>query len=52
MLKFKDTHQFLFMLMTLIYGVKANTVYALLVHCKQTGLEVNGEKAENMLLFY
>ena len=40
------------MLMMLIYGVKANTPYASLVHCKQTGLEVNGEKAENMFLFH
>ena len=38
--------------MMLIYGVKANTPYASLVHCKQTGLEVNGEKAENMFLFH
>jgi hypothetical protein len=40
------------MLMTLIYGVKANTPYASFVHCKQTGLEVNVEKPENMLLFH
>ena len=41
----------LFMLM-LIYGVKAYTPYASLVHCKETGLEVNAEKAENMFLFH
>ena len=40
------------MLMMLIYGVKANTSYASLVHCKQTGLEVNVEKPENMFLFH
>ena len=40
------------MLMMLIYGVKANTPYASLVHCKETGLEVNGEKAENVFLFH
>jgi hypothetical protein len=26
--------------------------YASLVHCKQTGLEVNVEQAENMFLFH
>ena len=36
----------LFTLKMLIYGVKANTPYASSVHCKQTGLEVNVEKAE------
>ena len=36
----------------LIYGVKANTPHASLVHCKQTGLEVNVEKAEKMFLFH
>ena len=36
----------------LIYGVKANTPYTSLVHCEQNGLEVNGEKAENMFLFH
>jgi hypothetical protein len=40
------------MLMTLIYAVKENTTYASLVHCKQTGLEVNVQKAENMFLFH
>ena len=40
------------MLMMLIYGVKANTPHASLVHCKQTGLDVNVEKAENMFLFH
>ena len=38
--------------MTLVYGVKSNTPYASLVHCKQTGLEMNVQKAENMLLFH
>ena len=42
----------LFILMTLIFGVKANTPYASLFHCKQTGLEVNVQKAENMSLFH
>jgi hypothetical protein len=36
----------------LIYGVKAYTPQATLVHCKETGLGVNVEKAENMYLFH
>jgi hypothetical protein len=40
------------MLMMLIYGIKPHTPYASSVHCKDTGLEVNAEKAENMLLFH
>ena len=40
------------MLTMLIYGVKAYTPYASLVHCKDTDLEVNVEKAENMFLFH
>ena len=39
------------MLMTLIYGIKPYTPYASSVHCKDTGLEVNVEGAENMFLF-
>jgi len=42
----------LIMLMMLIYGIKPHTPYASSVHCKDTGLEVNAEKAENMLLFH
>ena len=40
----------LFMVMMLIYGVKPYTPYAVSVRCKETGLEVNVEKAENMFL--
>ena len=40
------------MLMMLIHRVKANTLYASLVHHKQTGLEAIVEKAENMFLFH
>ena len=38
--------------MMLIYRVKAYTPQAVSVHCKQTGLEVDVEKAENMFLFH
>jgi len=40
------------MLKMLIYGVKAYTPQATLVHCKETGLGVKVEKAENMYLFH
>jgi len=40
------------MLMMLIYGVKAYTPQASSDHCKETGLKVNVEKAENMFLFH
>jgi hypothetical protein len=35
-----------------IYGVKAYTSLASLVHCKESGLEVNDEIAENIFLYH
>jgi hypothetical protein len=35
-----------------MYGVKAYTSIASLVHCKESGLEINDEKAENIFLFH
>jgi hypothetical protein len=40
------------MLVMFTYSVKAYTPKALLVPCKETDLEVNVEKAENMYLFH
>jgi hypothetical protein len=37
-------------MMILIYGVKAYTPYASLVHSMETVLEVNVQKAENMFV--
>ena len=42
----------LFMVMMLIYGVKAHTTKASLVHCKETFLEVNVDKAKNIFPFH
>jgi hypothetical protein len=52
LLQFSDTKMVIFYAYDVNLWVTAYTPQASSVHCKETGLEVNVEKAENIFLFH